>query len=411
MQQHSQAPEQGEPLIHGRKNGLANGRHHPLMDHTKTIQNAYDIAHLTLNSRYCVDGILAGAHHFSDIWTRDACFASLGALKIGDHEVVKANINTFLKFRSKANQVPLRVGQKYFLLKFLFKLSGKQQARYIDDKGFSTVVDSNSLATIIFHEYVNATNDIDFANNQFDAIESIVRWNFTRDKNNDLLIEEGAYANWADSLKKKGTVLYTNVLHWKAVDCFAQICLKVNRQEEYSTYKNLADQIKEKLNHLFWDDTHYIDWIGKKRHTYYSSDGNLLAIVLGLATPAQGHLILDSLQLFGLDHGVFIKTNYPPYPLKHIYPAFLPVNMSDYHNGLNWLWLGCLDAVAKQQLNLHTQAQETIFQMAAKIVEYNGVYEVYKNGKPVNRFFYKSETSFAWSAGLFVWACNELKMV
>ena len=82
-----------------------------------------------------------------------------------------------------------------------------------------------------------------------------------------------------------------------------------------------------------------------------------------------------------------------------------------YHNGLEWLWIGCVDAVSKHTSGLKKEAEEIVTKLASKILEFNGVYEVYQLGKPVKRLFYNSESYFAWSSGLFVWACKELDLI
>ncbi|NBV42415.1 hypothetical protein EBR96_06580, partial [bacterium] len=101
-------------------------------------------------------------------------------------------------------------------------------------------------------------------------------------------------------------------------------------------------------------------------------------------------------------------TRHPKYRAKHIYWPFFLINMSDYHNGLDWLWVGCVDAIAKWRCGLEPEGVDHITKIAHKIIEHNGVFEVYENGKPVRRLFYRSEEWFAWSSGLYVWACHEL---
>ena len=46
--------------------------------------------------------------------------------------------------------------------------------------------------------------------------------------------------------------------------------------------------------------------------------------------------------------------------------------------------------------------------MAKKMDEYNGVFEVYFKGKPLKRPFYSSARNFAWSSGLYIWACETI---
>ena len=84
------------------------------------IIKAYQIAKESLNKRYMPLGIYAGETHFSDLWTRDCCFAGLGSLKCGDVEPVKSSLETLMAHMNESGLVPLRVGQKHFLLKYLF---------------------------------------------------------------------------------------------------------------------------------------------------------------------------------------------------------------------------------------------------------------------------------------------------
>ena len=383
------------------------------MSATSHIQDAYKIALSNLRARYTARGIVAGSTHFSDIWVRDSMYASFGALSVGDYEIVKINLETLLKYKSDTYQIPLRVGEKHFMKKFLFGISSKTpQARFIDDKNVSVVVDSNSLFMIGMERYLEYTQDKQFARTHYDDLRKILDWNFTQDKDQDLLIEEGYYAGWADSIRKKGCVLYTNVLHYSAVNAMATISSLLGEKEFTHHYEQLSERVLEKINDTFWNNGFYIDWVnGSKKQDILSTDGNILSILLGVANMDQAHAIQDSIATFGIDHDFSVETNYPRYKKRHIFPFFHLVNMSDYHNGVKWLWLGCIDSVSKYIIGRKKEAMATIDKIAQKIIEYNGVYEVYDKGAPLKRLCYKSEQGFAWSSGLYVWACKELGLV
>jgi glycogen debranching enzyme len=374
------------------------------------LSKAYYTALTTLKDRYTPKGIQAGKSHFSDLWIRDSCFASLGSLSVGDYDVVKHNIETMLSFQAKDGQIPLRVGQKWMVLKFLGIDATTPAARFKEDKEISIPTDSNSLLLIIIEKYLQKTNDKSLILYHFNALKKAVEWNFSRDLNHDLLMEEGYYAGWADSLKKNGTVLYTNVLHYKAVQSFAYCCEYLGKTAEAKHYTYLAGCIKDTINRLFWNGDYYVDWVdlSGKPYDYFSTDGNVLAIIFGCADAQQSSSIQKYVHQKGLDEGFSTLSVYPHYERKHIYSLFLPLGMGDYHNGLQWLWIGCVDAVSKHTIGLHKEALALMSRIATKIVEHNGVYEVYDEGNPVKRLFYKSEQWFAWSAGLFVWACHQI---
>lgn len=371
---------------------------------------AYKKAVATLRDRYAENGILAGNGHFSDLWARDFSFAGWGALKLGDYEVVRHGLETLITHIGPDGQVPLRVGQPIFLLKYLGFNANPPKARYTEDKGISVSVDNNALMIILTERYILASQDHVFLEKHIDSLKQILAWNFLQDEDDDNLIEEGHYAGWADSLKKHGKVLYTNVLHYQATRAYANLVARLGRHEESQYYHKLADRIKDTLNIHFWNGQFYVDWIsGNQKQETFSSDGNLLAILYGVASPDRIKRIQRCLVEFQLNRGYTTGTNYPKYHPKNVYCPFFLINMQDYHNGLDWLWLGCLGIVCKWR---HGQKQEALEQLTAlsqKIVAYNGVYEVYENGVPVKRLFYRSEEFFAWSSGMFVWMVLEIE--
>ena len=56
------------------------------------IDAAFEIAARDLRACYTEHGILAGLTHFKQYWARDSFFASLGATKLGDFDVVKKQL-------------------------------------------------------------------------------------------------------------------------------------------------------------------------------------------------------------------------------------------------------------------------------------------------------------------------------
>ncbi len=383
------------------------------------INQAYQIAVSDL--KYCYEkrdsqtGILAGRGHFGDYWGRDSFFASLGCLSINDIGIVKKNILLFLKFQKKNGQIPLRIERGNFYLNFFgINFIKKLSPVFLEDKFTSYPPDSSLLLPMIFEAYVRKTSDIKFLKEHYAGIQRAVEWSISTDHNNDWLIEEGHYSTWADSLKKHGNVLYTNVCFFKAAKSMAELSSILGKKFEHIKYSTIAGKIKNKINKEFWNGEYYIDWIdGKKKHNYFSTDGNVLAVLWGLADRKKSISIINCLKKFRISTPYPSKTNYPSYHFRFAHPILHLIGLGDYHNStVSWIWLGCVSALAKNKYGKKKEAVAILSRISDLIVKHGTVYEIYeKDGRPVKRWFYKAEVPFTWSAGLFVYACNEIGIV
>jgi glycogen debranching enzyme len=380
-----------------------------MTNNTTLLRKAHDIALSSLRSCYSKEGIFAGLHQFSDCWARDSLFSSWGALAIGDYAIVRKNLSLFLRNQHRNGQIPLRVGDYFIALKVLgINLRQSLKPRYSQDKYFSYPTDQNSLLIITCLEYLKTTKDKAFILENYDRLKKALRWNLRQDKDNDLLMEEGFYASWADSLRKKGKVLYTNVLFFQALASLSALSARLGRKQDSLYYSSLAKRLREKINQAFWNGRYYSDWIDAKRYDYFSTDGNLLAILSGLADRKQGLSIQRCIEDFRLNEPP-TKTNYPSYPSKLLSHIDSWVGIGDYHNGMSWLWLGCLDVVCKRKLGLKAESHRLLSRISGTIIRHNGVYEVYEpDGKPVSRLIYRAEQPFAWSSGLYLWAYEKM---
>ena len=375
------------------------------------VKSAYETAKRNLRSNYRRNGVNAGHNQFSDFWTRDFCFASFGMTKLGDYDMVKRAIENYLKNQKPDGMIPFIIGTKHFMLKYLgFQMRDKSPA-YGDHKSRSAVIDQNPLIVIASLNYVKESKDNAFAKRHFEELKKTVDWCISRCPDDSLLIEERYFANWADSVKKNGKVLYTNVCFFKAVEEFAELCRISNEKVLHVHYKDLARKIKSSINEEFWNGKYYSDWIEKgKKHDFFATDGNVLAIMWGISDKDKAKKILSYIDKIKIDHPVPCRTNYPGYPSKYESMIMRLILLEDYHNNsLAWLWLGCCLAIAKDKAGMKEEARQTLKRIAEVINRYRMVYEVYEsNGQPVRRLIYKSETHFSWSSGMFIYAASQI---
>ncbi len=374
-------------------------------------ERAYLTAVRCLRECYERYGIYAGKKHFDDYWARDGFYATLGALELKDYDIVKKNFLLFIKYQRKNGQLPLRITYYFLLWKVLFgwRIKHRLGPRYIEDKIQSYPRDQNSLFIISALEYVKKSGDYKFLKKYFNNFEKALKWNFSNDSDNDLLMEESFYATWMDSIRKFGKVLYTNVLNYKATLDFSEMCGLVGKKKKQKNYFEISESIKRRVNEVFWNGEYYTDWIYLKRQESFSGDGNILSILFDVADKKKAVSIMSYIKKNKLEDFT-LATNYPKYKFWQISLSVRIGGVADYHNGLKWLWLGCIDALAKLKLGMKKEACDLLDKMAEKICEYNTVYEAYeKDGRPVYRWIYKSEAPFAWSSALFILAYKRLK--
>ena len=162
----------------------------------------------------------------------------------------------------KNGQCPLRIGKQYFFLKYL-KLKGPSGPTYIEDKYVSTPVDANALFIILVFKYIEKTKDINFLKDNYIAIKNALNWYDSVSENN--LISEGHYAGWADSIKKQGHVLYTNVIYCYSIKCLQNLSHLIDDKKTTSELEEKYYKTQKKLENVFLNGTHLNDWVSTKK--------------------------------------------------------------------------------------------------------------------------------------------------
>jgi len=371
-----------------------------------SIVSGKDIAVFSLKTNYGEKGIYAGQHQFKDYWARDSFFASLGALSIGDYFIVKKNLELFLSSQKSDGQLPLRVGQKnLYLLKFLGIPSWQEVAVFDEDKQGNTPLDQNCLAIIVAEEYLKKTKDYVFGEKNIENLEKAVLWLKEKDSDKNFLVEEKEYAGWTDSIQKKGEVLYTNVCFYKSAQSLGKIQEMIGRQ---NTYANYSENVREAINSKFWNGQYFDDFIYENQNFgFFSTEGNLLAILWNVSDSNQSEKIFEKIDSFGIRTDQGILDSNKPYPDSLKSSELRIIGLGDYHDGIYWLWISGVDAAALKMYGKEEKADKVIKNMESVFKKYGTVFEVYeKNGMPVQRFFYRSERPFAWSAGMYLYAKN-----
>ncbi len=367
-------------------------------------QTSEAIARDALMSCVTPYGIAAGTHHFVDLWARDSLFAIFGANVSGLSEVSKKTIETFLHHQRSDGLVPYLILRsrrgigKYFGRHTYYKTP---VAHFRSHMSFGVVPDGGVMTIIAARVFAQAAGDTRFLKKNYNKLALVFFWYETRFKGG--LVREWFQCEWADALLKSGRTLYTNVLYFRAAKDLSWMAKRLGKIRDGARFAARSEEIRKLLNEQLWTGTFFADWKDWKRQDYFATHPNMLAIIFGLATRKQAASILAIARARAWN-GWTMENSTPKYPIWRVPFFHIAIGMRDYHNGLIWLQPGILYALALYKIGNKNKARDVMNKIAQKIIEYNGVYEVYeKNGRPVKRLFYTSEHPFAWSAGLYLW--------
>ena len=333
-----------------------------------------------LRNQYAPRGVYAGASHFRDVWARDAFFASFGCIGIGDVAHARDTVQFFLDHMRHDGLIPIRIGAKDQVLNYL-KLSFRHGAVYTQDKGRNHAVDPNLLLLILADAVERA------GGKRFNRAEltHVAHWVVAR-LGPDGLIHQGPYADWEDSIKTRGSRLYTSV-------CLARALRAAATLLNDKTYAKRAATV-ERAVQTWWTGTYFADGPHEQR---FMTAGNLLAIIWGIATKQQAQSILKRL---ARRTTVCPPSGYFKPSLQSVYLPFFLVGLSDYHTSMEWSWLAPLETLAYETIGETVEATRRRRQFDALVERHGSVFEVYELDKPVMRRVYRSERDFCWAIGL-----------
>jgi GH15 family glucan-1,4-alpha-glucosidase len=354
--------------------------------------------------------LCAGLRNFREPWARDLGFASFGLIELGEFQTVKEALEVFLINQRPSGQLPVKVHSTNVLDRYLHSLFKREQPIYAPIRpkyitAHNTIsLDGNALLVIASLNYVTHTGDVEFAKAHWSALKQAIIWLEDHALEQDGLLHQAAFADWADSIGRSGRVLYTNVLYWKALEALALAASQYGRAEDETYFATKAEQLKASINGHFWrDDLGY--YVTNEIFDNLSSSGNLLAIVWDLTTPEQAHAILDKMNEFEMAHPVPTQVVHRAYPDNLIAIENRLGGIANYHTSAAWLWLGAWHVIALARMKRLAEAELLLYRISNVIVRDGAVHEVYApDGYYLSNFWYTSEAPLTWSAGMVIHA-------
>jgi len=365
-----------------------------------------------LTTRLSKEIVHAGYRNFSESWARDFGFAAYGLLALKQSNPVKETLEAFLWHQTSEGQLPVKLHSLNVVTRFMHSFFGREQPneillrpKYLSGHGAPSL-DGQALLVIAALTYTRETGNSIFLKNHWAELKTAMNWleHYRKGPEDDPLLHQGPFADWADSIARRGRVLYTNVVYWKALSEMAIAATGLDLQQEAIHYFVQAENVLRAINKHFWrPDLGY--FITSDELTQLSSSGNLLAIAWGLAKREQAESILRVMEEAKMAEPVPTRVVHPSYPRKLIALENILGGMANYHTNASWLWIGAWHIIALVKTGHLDKAQELVSRILKVIVQDRQVNEVHApNGKPLSSRWYTSEAPLTWNAGMVIYA-------
>ena len=244
--------------------------------------------------------LCAGFRHFREPWARDFGFASFGLIAEGKAHVVRDGVRLFFRHQKSTGQLPLKLHSTRLLERYLHSVLARVQPvdanlipRYLTAHGTRSL-DSALLLIIAWGECVLKTEDKVLGADLHGQARRALEW-VERKRDQRGLINQGPFADWADSIGRRGAVLYTNVLWWKAQQSLEQV--ESYLELPFKPREESFEQIGARIRQHFYKDGYLHN---TPTSPIFTSAENFMAVAWGLTDAAQSASILDYADRKGL---------------------------------------------------------------------------------------------------------------
>jgi hypothetical protein len=216
------------------------------------------------------------------------------------------------------------------------------------------------------------------------------------------LLWQSEHEDWLDVFGRQGHVLYTNVMYAACLTALAR-AFRVRDRRLAAELAVKARGVRGRLQE-FWDDgrAHFISHRDETgAHRQFATEGNVLAILTGLADARQRHGLLDNLERIVDEHG-YVPIVTPSYPAS-MQSGMRRVFVWKYRDGrLLKPWLQLLAAKAAARDRPHLAAR--LLAQVARVFVDHGCCEVMNGstGKPHQFFLTRTEKRFTAAAALYL---------
>ena len=356
--------------------------------------------------------VCAGFRHFREPWARDFGFASFGLLAEGRADIVKDGVRLFFSHQKANGQLPLKLHSTNLAERYLHSVFHRMQPvesnlipRFITAHGTRSL-DSVLLLVIAWAECVLKTKDIALAVDLHGQAVRALAW-VERYERKDGLLHQSPFSDWADSIGRRGRVLYTNVLWWKALKGLEEVeqLLPEGMQSAQETATLVGDRI---LRGYFKPEAGYL--YQTPNDPMFTAAGNYMACAWGLTNAEQSHSILNYAREKGMSAVVPSRVTDREYKFYQVGPEMWIAGIPHYHTSCSWMWIGGWHSVACAENGRWDEAKEIVDRMLDIVDRDRTVFEVHaQDGTPLATRLYHSEEPLSWNAALILYAYDRLQ--
>jgi glycogen debranching enzyme len=190
-----------------------------------------------------------------------------GLLALKQYNPVKETLEAFL-WHQTTRATTCQTAFRGCHCAFLHSYFGREQPnemllkpKYLSGHGAASL-DGQALLVIAALAYTQETGNVVFLEKHWEELKLAMKWleNYRTGASGDPLLHQGSFADWADSIARRGRVLYTNVVYWKALSEMAIAATSLNLQQEAVHYFVKAENVLRAINKHFWrNDLGYLD--------------------------------------------------------------------------------------------------------------------------------------------------------
>lgn len=351
--------------------------------------------------------LCAGFRHFREPWARDFGFASYGLLAEGRSDVVEDGVRLFFRHQKSTGQLPLKLHSTVLIERYLHSVFARVQPsdaslipRFITAHGTRSL-DSALLLIIAWGECVLHDRNEQLAVDLHGPVLRAFEW-IERYRGKDGLLHQGPFADWADSIGRRGAIFYTNVLWWKALRCFEEV--EAYLPNHLSGLEEGSKAVAERLCERHFNERSGY-FFNSPSSPIFTSAANFMAVAWGLASPEQAAAILNYAERAGISRPVPSRVTDRNYPFYLVGPEMWLAGISTYHTSCAWMWIGAWHVVACQTAERHDEAKEILARMMSTIDRDRTVFEVHDElGAPLATRLYHSEEPLSWNAAMVLYA-------